>query len=185
MKWRKLFRAIHRDTGYIVAAITILYVISGIAVNHIADWNPNYTFKERSVDIGPLPKGDYQAMQAYVVERLSIDPDVVKGHFMENDTEFRVFLPEGQEVRVDVNTGRGKYKAIATRPVLYEANSLHLNTQKGIWTWIADLFAIALFVLVITGIFMMKGKRGIAGRGKWLVAAGFLVPIAFVWHLYS
>jgi hypothetical protein len=185
VKWRKLFRAIHRDTGYVVAAITVVYVISGVAVNHIADWNPNYTFEDRSVDVGPLPSGDYGAMQTHVVEALSIDPAIVKGHFMESDTEFRVFLDEGQEVRVDVRSGKGSMKLVTTRPLLYEANALHLNTQKGIWTWIADLFAIALFVLVITGIFMMKGKRGLAGRGKWFMAAGFVIPIAFVWHLYS
>ena len=104
---------------------------------------------------------------------------------MHSDTEFRVFLGDGQEVRVDVRTGKGTMKSVVTRPVLYEANSLHLNTQKGIWTWIADLFALSLLVLVLTGIFMMKGNRGLAGRGKWFVAGGLLVPIAFLWHLYG
>ncbi len=185
MKWRKLFRAVHRDTGYLVAVLTIVYVVSGVAVNHVADWNPNYTFSETDVDVGALPVGDYAAMQAHVIGTLAIDPSSVRGHFMENDTEFRVFIGDGQEVRVDVRTGRGTRKNVVSRPVLYEANAMHLNTQKGIWTWIADLFALALLLLVITGVFMMKGDRGIGGRGKWWLAAGVLVPIGFVLHLYG
>ncbi len=184
MKWRKLFRAVHRDTGYIVAALTVAYVISGIAVNHIADWNPSYKFKNDRVNVGPLPKGDYKQMEQHVVSALGIDPKTVKGHFMETETEFRVFLQNSQEVRVDVRTGEGRRKRVVRRAIFYEVNALHLNNLKGIWTWIADLFALSLLVLVITGIFMMKGSRGIGGRGKWFVAAGTAIPIIFVLHLY-
>ena len=65
MKWRKLFRTLHRDIGYVAAALTIAYAISGVAVNHIEDWNPNYTFEESPVDIGPRPPGSYAEMEAY------------------------------------------------------------------------------------------------------------------------
>ncbi len=40
--WRRWSIALHRDERYVAAALTIAYSISGIAVNHIADWNPNY-----------------------------------------------------------------------------------------------------------------------------------------------
>lgn len=83
MKWRKLFRTLHRDIGYTAAALTIAYAISGVAVNHIADWNPSYAFDESAVDVGPLPTGSYEQMQRHVVAELGIDPASVKGHFME------------------------------------------------------------------------------------------------------
>ena len=35
MKWRKWNIIIHRDLGYLCFGLTILYVISGVAVNHI------------------------------------------------------------------------------------------------------------------------------------------------------
>jgi len=185
MKWRKLFRALHRDIGYAVAALTVAYSVSGIAVNHIEDWNPNYKFEERAVDVGPLPEGSLPEREAFVVGKLELDPQQVRGHFQENEFEFRVFLTEGQEARIDVRTGQGTVKALATRAVFFEINSLHLNNLKGIWTWVADLFALCLLTLVITGLFMMKGSRGLEGRGKWFVGAGLLVPIGFVWYLYS
>ncbi len=185
IRWRKLLRAVHRDVGYVIAALTLAYSISGIAVNHIEDWNPNYTFSNTRIEVGGLPIGDYQAMQDHVVAALSIPQKAVKGHFMETETLFRVFLRNSEEVSVDIRTGKGLFKQIKTRPVLYEINSLHLNSIKGIWTWVADVFALLLIILVLTGVFMMKGNRGITGRGKWFLGAGLAIPVAFIWFIVA
>ncbi len=185
MQWRKLFRALHRDIGYVVVSLTLAYALSGLAVNHIEDWNPSYSFGERAVDLGPLPAGTLAEQEAFVVGKLAIDRSTVRGHFQETEHELRVFLTEGQEVRIDVRTGRGLFKSLRKRPVLFEVNALHLNNLKGIWTWVADLFAIALIVLAITGVTMMKGDRGITGRGKYFIAAGLTVPIGFVIYLHA
>lgn len=188
-KWRKLVRVLHRDIGYTVTALTLAYAISGLAVNHIDDWNPNYSFETVEVEIGPLPTASpptgssMDEMEAYVVERLELRPELVKGRFMETQTELRVFFGEGEEVVVDTVTGRGSIKRITTHPVLYEANVLHLNTIKGWWTWVADLFAVSLVVLAVTGLLMIKGRLGFWGRGKWFVAAGLAVPLGFIAYM--
>jgi len=184
MKWRKLVRVLHRDIGYAATALTLAYSLSGLAVNHIDDWNPNFSFENVEIDVGPLPTGSYDAMQAHVVERLEIRPELVKGRFMETQTQFRVFFGEGEEVEVDTVTGKGTIKRISTHPVLYEVNALHLNNIKGWWTWVADLFAVSLIVLAITGMLMIKGQRGFWGRGKWFVAAGLAIPVGFVAYMY-
>ena len=185
MRVRKLFRALHRDIGYVAVALTIAYAVSGLAVNHLDDWNPNYRFAERAIDIGPLPAVSPAELEAIVVDKLALDRAAVRGHFQETATELRVFLPEGQEARLDVRTGRGTLKTITTRAVLFEVNSLHLNNLKGVWTYVADVFALALMVLAITGMTMMKGDRGLAGRGKWFVGAGLALPVGFIVYMYS
>lgn len=185
IRWRHTFRVLHRDIGFTVAALTLAYSISGIAVNHIEDWNPNYTFTNEKVDVGALPQGDYGAMQEQVVAKLEIDRAKVKGHFMESETLFRVFMANAEEVSVDPRDGKGLFKKVKTRAVLYELNALHLNNIKGVWTWIADLFALLLIILVLTGVSMMKGNRGLYGRGKWFVAAGFVVPGIFIWYIVT
>ena len=96
-----------------------------------------------------------------------------------------MFLVEGQEARVDMATGRGSLKTITKRAVFFEVNALHLNNLKGIWTYVADIFALALMVLALTGMTMMKGDRGLAGRGKYFVGAGLVIPIAFLIYMYS
>lgn len=185
MRWRHLFRVVHRDIGYVAVALTISYALSGIAVNHLEDWNPNYAFAERDVAVGALPEGTLADKEAYVVRQLGIERNAVRGHFQENAHELRVFLVEGQEVRVDMRTGRGTFKALSRRAVFFQVNALHLNNLKGVWTYVADVFALALMILAITGMTMMKGDRGLAGRGKWFVGAGLLVPIAFIVYMYS
>jgi hypothetical protein len=181
--WRRWFRVFHRDIGYVAVALTLAYAISGLAVNHIEDWNPNYKFEERAVDVGPLG-GTLPEMAAAVVERLHIDPRGVRGHFQETETTLRVFFAEGQEAKVDIKTGRGELKLLATRAVLFEVNSLHLNNLKGAWTYVADIFAVALIILAITGMTMMKGDRGLLGRGKYFVGAGLTIPIAAIVYMY-
>lgn len=185
MRWRHLFRVVHRDIGYVAVALTLAYGLSGIAVNHIDDWNPNYSYAERSVDIGPVPAGSLADKEAYVVAKLGLDPREVRGHFQETETELRVFLVEGQEARIDMTSGRGSLKTIAKRAVFFEVNALHLNNLKGIWTYVADIFALALMILALTGMTMMKGDRGITGRGKYFVGAGLLIPFAALIYMYS
>ena len=185
MRWRHLFRVVHRDIGYVAVALTLAYCLSGIAVNHIDDWNPNYSYAERAVDIGPLPAGSLVDKEAYVVDKLRLDRAAVRGHFQETATELRVFLVEGQEARVEMTTGRGTLKTITKRAVFFEVNALHLNNLKGIWTYVADIFALALMILALTGMTMMKGDRGFLGRGKYFVGAGLVIPIAFLIYMYS
>jgi uncharacterized protein len=185
VRWRHLFRVLHRDIGYTCVALTLAYGLSGIAVNHIDDWNPSYKFSETTVDIGPLPAGSLGDQEKFVVAALSLEPAEVRGHFLETATTLRVFLTDGQEAVVDTRTGRGTLKTIARRAVFFEVNTLHLNNLKGVWTYVADIFAFALILLALTGVSMMKGDRGFAGRGKYFVGAGLAVPIGFVIYLYS
>ena len=62
-------------------------------------------------------------------------------------------------------------------------NQLHLNAPKGVWTVIADIYAFGLILMALTGMFVLKGKAGITGRGAWLVGAGVLLPVVY-WLLY-
>ena len=52
--WRKLNNALHRDVGYLVVGLTIVYAVSGLAVNHRADWNPSYRTGRRTLRIAPI-----------------------------------------------------------------------------------------------------------------------------------
>ena len=60
-------------------------------------------------------------------------------------------------------------------------NFLHLNHPKKIWTYMADLYAITLALLATTGLFVLKGKKGIKGRGAWLTLAGIILPLLFLY----
>ena len=48
MKLSKLNRVTHRDIGYLIAGLTLIYAISGITLNHKNDFNANYIVDGRS-----------------------------------------------------------------------------------------------------------------------------------------
>ena len=177
MAWRKTLRSLHRDVGYLAVGLTVAYAISGIAVDHIEDWNPNRTVNWVEVSLGPVAAEDSAAVVATVVERLDLDPDEVRSHLMQGPTALQVFMTTGSEIKIDPSTGKGRMKVVADRPVLRQVNALHLNDLKGAWTWIADIFALALIFLAISGAIMLKGSQGFSGRGKWLVGIGVLIPV--------
>jgi len=53
-KWNKWNRIIHRDFGYLCVGLTIIYAVSGIAVNHVDTWNPNYSTEWIQTNIGKV-----------------------------------------------------------------------------------------------------------------------------------
>ncbi|MCK7473004.1 MAG: PepSY-associated TM helix domain-containing protein [Rhodopseudomonas palustris] len=69
-------------------------------------------------------------------------------------------------------------RRITRRPFFREMNYLHYNPQES-WTWISDVFAGALIILAITGLFLVRGAKGITRRGAWLTILGIVIPIVF------
>ena len=184
MKWRKWNIIIHRDLGYLCFGLTILYVISGVAVNHIHQWNPTYKIEKSTVkvDLAPVNTADDQALTTAVLDQLE-ETGELKNIYRQDGQTLKIFVVNNN-ITVDLASGMVFQEKSNKRPLLYEANFLHLNHAKKMWTWFADVYAVCLGILAISGILILKGKKGFSGRGKWLVGIGFLVPIFFL-YLYS
>ena len=87
MKLRKWNRIIHRDMGYIFFGMSVIYGLSGIALNHLDDWNPNYIIKIREVILEDLPSpGPISKQEASgIVDRIDkpmASPNAVSGPAM-------------------------------------------------------------------------------------------------------
>ena len=184
MKWRKWNNIIHRDLGYLCFGLTIIYVISGIAVNHIHQWNPTYSLEQinTSVDLSTVDLKDSNALTQEVLAQLS-ETAPLKNIFRVDANTLKIFV-ENNNITLKIDEQRVFQEKSNKRTILYEANFLHLNHAKKLWTWFADLYALALGILAITGLFVLKGKKGITGRGLWLTSFGIAVPLFFLW-LYS
>lgn len=174
--WRRWSIVLHRDVGYLAVALTIAYAISGIAVNHIADWNPNYRVTKTFTTVAPIAMTGEGALVTTAMARLQLT-ESPRSSFQPDSNTVQLFY-KGTTYHVDLPTGKVMVEATRSRPVLFEMNQLHLNHSKRAWTWIADIYALALLLLAITGLFVLKGRLGITGRGAWLTAAGF-VPVVY------
>lgn len=182
--WRRLNNVLHRDLGYLACALTVVYAVSGIAVNHVEDWNPSYESRREAFTLAPPAGAGPEALQQTLIAKLGLDPASVRGWHRPSPGRFVLFLPDGGEATLDTSTGEGSWRRLRPRPLLFEANVLHLNHIKGVWTYVADAYSLVLLILAVTGLFVLKGDKGLMGRGKWWVAAGTAIPAAFVLYYY-
>jgi len=176
-KFRAVCRWLHRELGYIAVGLTLVYGISGIAVNHAHHWDANYSRAEALSRIEPPGTGPTPEVTSVVLDRLALD-EPVKNTWRAGQEQFQVFL-EGATIEVDLSTGEVLREGFSERPLLYEMNFMHLNSGKGNWTGIADVYAGVLIILAISGIFLVRGKRGLKGRGGVLMTLGFVLPVVY------
>lgn len=179
--WRYWFHVLHRDIGYACVGLTLVYAVSGIAVNHVADWNPSYVIEKvraRIEPVGGAPAVD-DALARRLLASMELSPDY-NTLFVPGPGQVRI-IRQNHTIDVELASGSVLHEIVTPRFLLADANAMHLNHAKRAWTWFADAFAVALIVLAITGMFLIKGKHGITGRGAWLTALGFIVPLALYW----
>ena len=173
-KWRIWFRVIHRDLGFFIFGLTVIYAISGIALNHIKDWNPSYTFTNKTVEIDDnTSKLEYQDILSEIAPEL-----VYRKHFFRHDGSVKVFVKSGS---VDISPDKNKaiIETISRRPLFYQINFLHYN-RSNLWIWFSDVFAVILIIVSVTGLFIVKGKYGITKNGLYWALLGIAIPTLFL-----
>lgn len=174
-KLRRFNIVTHRDVGYFFSSLIIVYCLSGLALNHVNEWNPDFV----------ITKDTFQIQGPRVREKVT--PEMIqKFSQVVGESSYRIYdFPTNNQVKiyydnasfhVDLSEGRGVYEKVSRRPIFYQSNVLHRNSAPG-WKWASDVFAVMLILINVTGLFILKGKHGLGGRGKWLIAAGALPPL--------
>lgn len=175
---RPWIRAIHRDSGYLVVGLTFVYALSGLAVNHIADWDPNFRQVEKTHSLkGPFPTDDQAAAQK-VLDALGIEgkpTDVYRA----SPNRLDITL-EHKTLHLDTTTEQVFEEGQSPRFFLRLANWLHLNRGKKAWSYVADAYAIILLYLATSGLFMIPGRKGLLGRGLVFALIGASIPVGYV-----
>ena len=182
MSWRKWNHALHRDIGFICVGLTLLYALSGIAVNHVRDWNPNYRIERSLVAIGPVqPAGIINADTVHSIMQRLGEQKYAESFFQPDPENVWIYV-EGRVIKAHLPSGKVEQERFERRPFWYPLNFLHLNHAKGGWTWMADLYAVALAFLAISGLLMLRKKS--LRRGLLLTGVGTLIPVVYLLIYY-
>lgn len=176
IKW---LRILHRDIGYAAVGLTIIFSVSGIAVNHVHDWNPNYSIEQSSVKVLPVESRTRDGILAEVLPRLNLAKDDIRNAFRPNPDNIEIYLEDGT-IFINLISGVGRKESFSKRSIIYDFNFLHLNSGNDFWKWFSDLFAFSLIFLAISGLFIVKGKKGFKWRGLILTLLGLLIPVFFI-----
>jgi hypothetical protein len=177
--------------------LTLVYAASGLAVNHIKDWDPSFRqFQKTHQLTSPVilgaatPEAGNDARQssetsdadreaaAKVLAELGIE-EAPSDVYRASATQLEVVL-EHSTLHVDAARGVALQEGQKPRFLLRIANWLHLNRGKKAWTYIADGYAAFLLYLAISGIFMLPGKGRFMGRRGLLITLGAALPVAYV-----
>ena len=105
--------------------------------------------------------------------------DAYLKHYFPEEGTLKVFIRGGSTFTLDLTTGNGLFESVRKRTVLSAFNRLHYNPSRW-WTIFSDIFLAGLLVIVATGLVMVRGRNGLAGRGGAELAAGILVPLLFI-----
>ncbi len=182
MKWsskkiRKWLRIIHRDLGYVMVGISLIYGISGYILNHMDGKDPAYETIEGTVQLNiALDKSGIKA-----VWEARDNLPAIKRILPVDDEHYRLMLDGGIGV-YESTTGQVVYEQHKKKPIIYFMNKLHYNKVGG-WTIMGDIFAFSLIFFAISGLFMVKGNKGLAGRGKWYLLIGLVIPLIYLFWI--
>ncbi|MCT4590287.1 MAG: PepSY-associated TM helix domain-containing protein [Carboxylicivirga sp.] len=182
MKWsnkaiRKWLRIIHRDLGYVMVGITLIYGVSGYLLNHMDGHDPAYETIEGTIQI----EANLSQEQVKKAWALQTDKPGLNRILSIDEDHYRLMLDGGIGV-YQKNNGEIVYEEHRKKAIIYFINKLHYNKVGG-WTIMGDIYAFSLIFFAISGLFMVKGKKGLKGRGKWYLLLGVLIPLLYLFWI--
>ncbi len=180
-KFYKWSRNIHRDVSFFFSGMLLIYAISGLVMNHRQSINPQYSIERKAYVIQqmlPAKEAINKQVVMALLKPLGEEKNYTKHYFPESSL-MKIFLKGGSSLVVNIKTGEAVYEALHRRYIIGAMARLHYNPGKW-WTLFADAFAIGLIIITFTGILMIKGSKGLWGRGGVEFIAGIMIPLLFL-----
>lgn len=179
---RKWSRPIHRDLSFFFTGVLLIYAVSGFMLNHKRDFNSNYSIERRELTLtGTYPRTpeawDAEAAQNQLAA-VGEEDNYLK-HYSPEEGQLKIFIRGGSSLTADLATGQAVYESIRKRPLLSSLNRLHYNPSRW-WTIFSDIFLGCLVVIILSGLVMIRGPKGVWGRGGIELLAGIIVPLLFI-----
>lgn len=173
---RKWSRIIHRDLGYFLIGACLLYAVSGFVLS-LRDSGVDVLNIRTPVEVA-LPTG--LSSDSLVGMWNAMPSRLPKARSARLDGDFVRLTVPGARLSYDPQSGFVRGEQVKSREWLQFCNRIHFN-RKGEWVWMGLFFSVGFFLLTLTGIVMVRGKKGFARRGVWFMLAGLAVMILLIY----
>lgn len=165
-RFSSIMRMLHRDIGYLMIGLTIIYIISGISLIYR---DTNFLKFEKVIErqLEPNLNNDELGRQLWI-----------RG--------FRVDRTEGDTLyfnngTYNLQTGVAEYKVTELPTFFNKINHLHKTASKSSMHWLSLVFAILLFFMALSSFWMYTKKTKYFKRGLILSAIGVLLAVILVY----
>lgn len=152
-------RSLHRDIGFFVIGLTIIYTLSGILlIYRDSDFLKHKVITEREI------KPNLNESDLGMVLHLK---------------DFKVLKSEGdilyfQNGTYNKSTGLVKYKEKVLPSVFTSSIKMHKISSQSATRWISIVYGLLLLFLAISSFWMYKSKTKLFRRGIYITAVGFI-----------
>lgn len=158
-------RALHRDLGYFVVGLTVIYALSGIVQSYRdTGFLKRETRIEKKVppNLEPAELGQALHIRDFRVTRTEGDTTYFRG---------------GQYDR-----GSG-IVAYTTKDLAFPLNrfvTLHKASSESLASWFAAVYGVLLLFLAISSFWMFRSGTSLFRRGMYLAVAGVVVAVVLL-----
>jgi len=161
----RLMRTLHRDIGFFVVGLTIIYCISGIMLTlRSTDFLKSETFIEKTIDTG---------LSAGQLNRALHQKDMK----VVSENEQEIIFINGKYNKI---TGTASYTSMEIPSILRAFNGLHTVSANDSRCWFTLVYAIALLFLAVSSFWMYRPENKNFKRGIIISALGIVASLGLI-----
>ena len=161
----QVMRLLHRDIGFFVIGLSIIYSISGLLLIYRTT---DFLKSERTIE-RHLPPTTPEADLGKMLSIWDFSIEKIEGNI--------VYFRGGT---FDKSTGIVKYTEKSLPVFLDKLNSFHMASSNSASHWISVVFVIALVFLAISSFWMFKPKSKLFYRGLIFTGIGLVFAFVFI-----
>lgn len=187
-----IMRSLHRDLGYFVIGLTLIYTITGIVLSgralgwleqtYVIEKNlAKYITKTEFIEKLELSFKELDCKSDIPISIMkSANKNIKRFKFLEEKDNILYFKARSNNINYDTKSGNVIYQYISYPPYLKSVISAHKASHEKLWFYLAILYSIILSFLAISAMFMVKGKFGFKRRGIYFMLAGIFLVLIFL-----
>jgi len=161
----KSIRSLHRDIGFFVIGLTIIYSLSGILLIY-----RDTDFMKQEQQINRTIEPNKQAAELGSILRL-------RELKILNTEDNIVYFENG---KYNQKTGEVEYTSKELPVILNKLTSFHKAISGKNTHWFNLIFGILLFFMAVSSFFMFKSRTKLLRRGIFIAVGGLVSAIIFI-----
>ena len=158
-------RSLHRDLGYFVLGITIIYAMSGIILIYR---DTNFLKSEKTIEKQLAPNLQASELGKAMQKR---------GFEVLKSEGYLIYFQNGT---YNKTTGVAKYADKTLPPFIEKINNLHKASSKDLSHLLSTIFGFILLFLAVSSFWMFKPKSKQFRRGILFAGAGLVFTLILI-----